>query len=100
MSRTKWNFVKKLIKSDDVVIFSKSYCRYCKLTKDIFKDLDRRFTAIELDSRSDSDEIQTILGDMTGERTVPRVFVHGEFIGGAADVKELYENGQLERYFD
>jgi glutaredoxin 3 len=37
---------------------------------------------------------------MTGERTVPRVFVHGEFIGGAADVKELYENGQLERYFD
>lgn len=32
------------------------------------------YTAIELDHRSDADEIQAILGEMTGQRTVSTIF--------------------------
>lgn len=34
---------------------------------------------------------------MTGARSVPRVFLDGNFIGGGTDVKKLYENGQLAK---
>lgn len=35
--------------------------------------------------------------EMTGGRTVPRVFVDGKFIGGGTDVKAKYESGELKK---
>ncbi|KAF5290596.1 hypothetical protein FQR65_LT11548 [Abscondita terminalis] len=99
MDSPKVAMVKELISSDVVVIFSKTYCPYCNLAKDVFKKINQKFTAIELDSRSDAEEIQYILGEMTGAKTVPRVFVKGECLGGGSDVKALYDSGKLKTYF-
>ena len=91
--------VNQLIASDLVVIFSKTRCPYCTMAKKIFDDLKRKYTTIELDERDDGDEIQSILGEMTGARTVPRVFVKGVCLGGGSDVKKLYETGELQKKF-
>lgn len=99
MSTQTAQMVKDLIKSDVVVIFSKSYCPYCKLAKDVFEKIDKNYTAIELDKRDDANDIQEVLEEITGARTVPRVFVNGECLGGGTDVKALYENGKLHSYF-
>ncbi|KAJ3644830.1 hypothetical protein Zmor_022532 [Zophobas morio] len=99
MTAPKAQLVKDLIKSDTVVIFSKSYCPYCRLAKEVFDNLKQKFTAIELDQRDDCDEIQAILGEITGAKTVPRVFVKGECLGGGSDVKALYDKGELQKYF-
>ncbi|XP_014241597.1 glutaredoxin-C4-like isoform X4 [Cimex lectularius] len=90
-------FVKDAILQDTIVIFSKSYCPYCTMAKEVFQKLQRKFTTIELDGRDDGDQIQSVLGEITGARTVPRVFIKGEFVGGGSDVKNLYENGKLEK---
>lgn len=47
-------FVDKEIKNP-VVIFSKSYCPFCKKAKDVFKSLNVTFTLHELDERSEWD---------------------------------------------
>lgn len=65
----------------------------------MFDKLGKKYTAIELDKRDDGDEIQAILGEITGAKTVPRVFVKGECLGGGSDVKALYEKGELQKYF-
>lgn len=65
----------------------------------MFDKINKNYTAIELDKRDDGDEIQTILGTITGAKTVPRVFVNGECLGGGSDVKALYEKGELQKYF-
>lgn len=70
MSSEKVQLVKDLIKSDTVVIFSKSYCPYCKLAKGVFDSIKQSFTAIELDHRDDGEELQAILGEITGAKTV------------------------------
>ncbi|XP_039292099.1 transcriptional regulatory protein AlgP isoform X4 [Nilaparvata lugens] len=88
--------VEELIAKDFVVIFSKTRCPACKLAKDIFKELKEKFTAIELDKRHDGDAIMNVLCKMTGARTVPRVFVDGECIGGGSDVQRMYRTGELE----
>ncbi|PSN58141.1 hypothetical protein C0J52_01004 [Blattella germanica] len=95
MSGPAAQFVKELINSDSIVIFSKSYCPYCKMAKEVFDNLKQKYTTIELDNRDDADAIQSVLGEMTGARTVPRVFVKGECLGGGSDVKQLYDSGKL-----
>jgi len=54
-----------------------------------------QFAVMELDSREDGSDIQDALLAITGGRTVPRVFIGGEFVGGGSDVKQLQETGQL-----
>ncbi|KAK9504818.1 hypothetical protein O3M35_009000 [Rhynocoris fuscipes] len=100
MSSATAQFVKDAINQDNVVIFSKTYCPYCKMAKDVFNKLKKSYTTIELDSRDDGDQIQSVLGEITGAKTVPRVFVNGECVGGGTDVKSLYENGQLEKMLE
>ncbi|KAK6628004.1 hypothetical protein RUM43_002100 [Polyplax serrata] len=87
--------INDLITRDEIVIFSKTYCPYCKMAKEIFDNLNRKYTVIELDKREDGSAIQTVLGQMTGVRTVPRVFLNGRCIGGGNDIKSLYESGRL-----
>ncbi|XP_076241138.1 uncharacterized protein LOC143183479 isoform X3 [Calliopsis andreniformis] len=89
--------VDQLIASDTVVIFSKTTCPYCTMAKQVFNKLQQKYTTIELDQRDDWDEIQTILGEMTGARTVPRVFVKGICLGGGKDIVKLYETGELQK---
>ncbi|GLG94084.1 Putative glutaredoxin [Gryllus bimaculatus] len=62
----------------------------------VFNKINVTYSAIELDKRDDADAIQDILGEITGARTVPRVFVKGQCIGGGTDVKKMYEAGKLE----
>ncbi|XP_055694034.1 uncharacterized protein LOC129796265 isoform X2 [Lutzomyia longipalpis] len=97
MSGAVAQYVRDTIASDKVVIFSKTYCPYCRMAKEQFDKLSQKFTAIELETRDDGSEIQDVLGEMTGGRTVPRVFVNGQFIGGGTDVKKMYNDGSLER---
>ncbi|KAL1497708.1 hypothetical protein ABEB36_008620 [Hypothenemus hampei] len=96
MSSPKVAEVKNIIGSGKVVIFSKTYCPYCKLAKEVFDKIKEKYTTVELDLRDDGEEIQGILGEITGARTVPRVFVNGKFVGGGSDVKSLYEKGELQ----
>lgn len=88
--------VKDLISSDTVVIFSKSYCPFCKMAKEVFDGLKQKYTAIEIEDREDMDQVQDVLGQMTGARSIPRVFVNGEFVGGGTDIKKLHETGKLQ----
>ncbi|XP_021891411.1 glutaredoxin-C4 [Carica papaya] len=88
-------FVLKTIASHKIVIFSKSYCPYCRKAKSVFKELDQVPRVIELDQREDGGNIQTALSEIVGRRTVPQVFINGKHIGGSDDTVEAFESGEL-----
>ncbi|XP_026443707.1 glutaredoxin-C4-like [Papaver somniferum] len=90
-------FIDKTISSHNIVIFSKSYCPYCKRAKAVFKELNQTPHVIELDERDDGYDIQGALGEKLGRRTVPQVFVNGEHIGGSDDTLDAYESGELAK---
>ncbi|XP_044471158.1 glutaredoxin-C4-like [Mangifera indica] len=90
-------FVKKTISSHDIVIFSKSYCPYCKRAKAVFKELNQVPHVIELNERADGSDIQDALLEIVGRRTVPQVFINGKHIGGSDDTVEAYESGKLAK---
>ncbi|CAH0725730.1 unnamed protein product, partial [Brenthis ino] len=89
-------FIKEAISQEKVVVFSKSYCPYCKLAKDVFEKVKQPIKVYELDERNDGAAIQDNLAEITGFRTVPQVFINGNCIGGGSDIKNLYESGKLQ----
>ncbi|KAM6305830.1 glutaredoxin 2 [Aegotheles albertisi] len=89
------NQIQDIISDNCVVIFSKTTCGYCKMAKKLFEDMNVNYTAVELDMNTNGSQFQDILEQMTGGRTVPRVFVNGTFIGGATDTQRLHEEGKL-----
>ncbi|XP_071456311.1 glutaredoxin 2 isoform X1 [Marmota flaviventris] len=87
--------VKETISDNCVVIFSKTSCSYCTMAKNIFRDMNVNYKAVELDMLEYGSQFQDALYKMTGERTVPRIFVNGTFIGGATDTHRLHKEGKL-----
>jgi glutaredoxin 3 len=89
------------------MIFSKLYCPYCKKTKALFNELleqDKfsklKMNVLELDRFPDGGEAETSVQEyllkMTGQRTVPNIFIGSEHIGGNSDLQELHASGKLE----
>ncbi|KAL6518818.1 hypothetical protein OROHE_017571 [Orobanche hederae] len=84
---------KEIVSTNPVVVFSKTYCPYCVTVKDLLTKLGATFKAIELNTESDGSEIQAALGEWTGQRTVPNVFIGGKHIGGSTT--NLHNQGKL-----
>uniref|UniRef100_A0A8I3PJB8 Glutaredoxin-2, mitochondrial n=1 Tax=Canis lupus familiaris TaxID=9615 RepID=A0A8I3PJB8_CANLF len=83
------------ISDNCVVIFSKTSCSYCTMAKKLFHDMNVKYKVVELDMLEYGSQFQDALYKMTGERTVPRIFINGTFIGGATDTHRLHKEGKL-----
>mmetsp|Transcript_16772 Transcript_16772/g.28440 ORF Transcript_16772/g.28440 Transcript_16772/m.28440 type:complete len:161 (-) Transcript_16772:134-616(-) len=95
-------FVKRHIKDNEVMVFAKSYCPYCKRTRSLLQTMQGtihfHFHVIDLDrmEKEDGPIVQMELLKQTGQRTVPNVFIQGRHIGGNSDLQELAGNGVLQ----
>jgi len=84
------------IESADVVVFSKSWCPFCMQTKGLFETLQVPVTYIELDELADGADMQAELAQMSGQRTVPNVFIKGTHLGGNDDTQRAARSGKLQ----
>ncbi|VDN08141.1 unnamed protein product [Thelazia callipaeda] len=94
------DFVTTLINSTPVVVFSKTYCPYCRTAKralSTYRLPSDFYKIIELDEREDCDKILDVLLKMTKARTVPRVFINGKCVGGCDDTLAAQKNGSLDK---
>lgn len=87
--------IKATVSESKVVVYSKSWCPFCQKTKATLSDLGIEFNAIELDELDDGAEIQDTLLAVTGQRTVPNVFVGGQHLGGNDDTQKAAKSGKL-----
>jgi len=87
--------IQQTVASNEVVIYSKSWCPYCAQCKVLFDEMSQPYTTIELDEREDGEQLQAALLDMTQQRTVPNVFVAGQHVGGNDDTQQASRNGKL-----
>ena len=55
---------------------------------------------IELDQVDNGDEIQSALQVISGQRTVPNVFVKGQHLGGNDDTQAAARNGKLKQMLE
>ncbi|KIW73921.1 glutaredoxin [Phialophora macrospora] len=83
----------KIIDENSVVVFSKSYCPYCRASKALLNDLHAKYFLMELDQVEDGAALQDALEEITGQRSVPNIFISQNHIGGNSDLQA--KKGQL-----
>ncbi|KAJ1854086.1 Glutaredoxin [Coemansia sp. RSA 486] len=88
--------VKTFIKDNNVMVFSKSYCPYCRDAKSALEERNIKFMAIELDKRKDGGAIQQALQELTGQRTVPNIFAKGYHIGGCDNTLAALKSNKFQ----
>ena len=71
---------------------------FCSRTKSLFNngDLSQDVQVHELDRMPDGSAIQQTLASMTGQHTVPSVFVKGQHLGGNDDTQTAFRTGKLK----
>jgi len=90
-------FIQGETSGHEVVVFSKSYCPYCTSTKQLFSKMKGIDVAVhELDRMPNGQSVQNELSRMTGQRTVPSVWVGGKFLGGNDDTQAAASSGKLK----
>jgi len=88
--------------SEPVVMFALEWCEFCWSVRKMFAELGVDYRAIELDSleyQRDNlgGDIRVALQDKIGSPTIPQVFVAGEYIGGATETFDAFNNGELQK---
>ncbi|KAJ4733097.1 Glutaredoxin family protein [Rhynchospora pubera] len=90
--------VKKTVSDHPVVIYSKTWCSYSSEVKSLFKRIGVEPHVIELDQLgAQGTQLQRVLERLTGQSTVPNVFIGGKHIGGCTDTVKLHQNGELKK---
>ncbi|KAL5005414.1 hypothetical protein ScPMuIL_018870 [Solemya velum] len=95
MTESARELINSEIEARKVMIFSKTWCPYCKKAKRVFAKYvgnvlpDDDYKVMEIEGLSDFRTMQDILEEMTGSRTVPRVFIDGKCIGGGNETEDL-----------
>uniref|UniRef100_A0AAY4EGL5 thioredoxin-disulfide reductase (NADPH) n=1 Tax=Denticeps clupeoides TaxID=299321 RepID=A0AAY4EGL5_9TELE len=92
--------IQQLIDSSPVVVFSKSYCPYCVKVKDLFKELNVECNSVELDLMDNGSNYQELLLEMTGQKTVPNVFINKTHVGGCDKTMQAHRDGLLKQLLD
>ena len=89
--------VEGIIKENRVVLFSKTFCPFCNKVKDRLKSKFIPYKAVELNlgTETEMNNYQDLLKEMTGQRSVPNVFINGTHIGGCDDTLKLDDEGNL-----
>ncbi|XP_062079369.1 monothiol glutaredoxin-S10 [Humulus lupulus] len=89
--------VKKTLEENPVVVYSKTWCSYSTEVKTLFNRLGVEPLVIELDEMgAQGPQLQKLLERLTGQHTVPNVFIGGKHIGGCSETVKLHRKGELE----
>jgi glutaredoxin 3 len=96
--------IKKSIETNKVFIAHKTYCPYChstlnlineKIRENILKKEDVYY--LELDTIEDGADYQDALQEISGQRTVPNIYINNKHIGGNSDLQTLNSTGELDK---
>jgi glutaredoxin 3 len=76
-----------------VKIYTTTYCGYCVRAKDLLTRKGVKYE--ELDVTGD-DEMRAKLVEMSGQRTVPQIWIGDTHVGGYSDLARLDSEGRLD----
>ena len=93
------NKIENNIQKNDVCLFMKGtpdvpQCGFSMAVSNVLKHLEIRFAGINVLEDSDLRDGIKVYSEWP---TIPQLYIKGEFIGGCDIVKEMFENGELQK---
>ena len=102
MNETTKKKISELIEKNDVCLFMKGtpevpQCGFSMAVSNVLKHLQINFSGINV---LEDSEIREGIKTFSDWPTIPQLYVKGEFVGGCDIVKEMFENGELQKKFE
>lgn len=89
------SLVNDYIAKNKVMVFSKTTCPFCDKVKTLFKSLNVQFEVLELDKLPNGPDVQAALQEVSGQRTVPNVYINSTHVGGCDDTMKAHTENRL-----
>ncbi|HDS1605746.1 glutaredoxin 3 [Stenotrophomonas maltophilia] len=77
----------------DVLVYTKSWCPYCRRAMELLKEKGVQWKSIDIGS--DPARRQAMV-EASGRGTVPQIFINGTHVGGCDDLFDLDAAGGLD----
>jgi len=86
---------------DPVVMFSHEWCEFCWSVRKMFAKYEVPYRSIDLDSveyqqDNKGGEIRKALRERTTSKTIPQIFIGGQYIGGATELFDAARDGTMQ----
>ncbi len=96
------NLIQNHIDTNDVCLFMKGtpdapQCGFSMAVSNMLKILEVNYKGINV---LESQSLREGIKEFSDWPTIPQIYVKGEFVGGCDIVKEMYENGELQKTFE
>jgi len=99
------NIMKKitdLVENNDVCLFMKGtpeapQCGFSMAVSNILKILEVKFKGINV---LENEQLRLGIKEYSEWPTIPQLYIKKEFVGGCDIVKEMYENGELNKVLE
>lgn len=78
----------------EIIIYSKAMCPYCDRAKALLQQKNAAYVEKRVDQNPD--DLQTMLANSNGQRTVPQIFINDQHIGGFDQLWALEQAGELD----
>jgi glutaredoxin 3 len=93
--------VERMIKMKPVVMFATTTCPFCEKARKEIRSMGAVMSEFDFDEEADGMAMKAELIKITGQSSVPQVFIGGKFVGGCNDggmggVVPLKKSGKLE----
>ncbi len=94
--------IKLLIKENKVCLFMKGtpdspQCGFSMTVSNVLKHLNVNFKGINI---LEDENLRQGIKDFSDWPTIPQLYVNEEFIGGCDIIKEMFEKGELKKFFE
>lgn len=80
--------------SAKVIVYSTDYCPYCSAAKALLSAKGLAFEEINVEGDF---EKRQWLAEVTGQKTVPQIFINNKPYGGFQDIQALDKQGELDK---
>jgi len=96
------DYIDSEVKNSDVVLFMKGTPGFpqCGFSGQVVQILDYVGVDYKGINVLDSSELRQGIKDYSNWPTIPQLYVKGEFVGGCDIVREMFQAGELQSFFD
>lgn len=93
--------VNDIVRDTPVVVFALEWCEFCWSVRKMFAAAGIAYQSVDLDSvayqaNNLGTEMRAALRQITGQATIPQIFVDGVHIGGATETFDAFNDGSLQ----
>lgn len=94
--------LKEVVEANDVVLFMKGspdfpQCGFSGTTTQILQQTGTKFASVDVLA---DNAVREGIKQYSNWPTIPQLYIKGEFIGGSDIVKEMFDNGELQKKLD